>query len=269
MNNYVTSISDKTLFRKLNFSDNGHEVKSLFNQSDLSKLKLFESKTPIYIKLLNAFRFLIFLIYNPSALINIVKIHPNNKRLKKSTNSIEPIRTCILKARITAAFHPRKTLEIGTYLGWGAASFKTISPSSMVYSINSRSDKGITSNNQISNENVGQFYKQKGLHVYQLWGDSAKYDFTKLSPFDVVFIDGDHSYNHVTKDLEISFRLASKAILIDDYIPHPTHCPQRFIYGYWTHDVTTAVNDFLASNYQYFSSAYWIIDSKICLLIKK
>jgi predicted O-methyltransferase YrrM len=54
--------------------------------------------------------------------------------------------------------------------------------------------------------------------VHQLWGDSMSYDFSALSPFDVVYIDGSHSERWVQKDTENAFKALAPtgAILWDD-----------------------------------------------------
>lgn len=53
-------------------------------------------------------------------------------------------------------------------------------------------------------------------------GNSFELDMKSLGTFDLVFIDGDHEYNSVIRDLDQSLKVKPKYILFDDY-EHPAH----------------------------------------------
>ena len=53
-------------------------------------------------------------------------------------------------------------------------------------------------------------------------GNSFELDMKLLGTFDLVFIDGDHEYNSVIRDLDQSLKVKPKYILFDDY-EHPAH----------------------------------------------
>jgi hypothetical protein len=80
----------------------------------------------------------------------------------------------------------------------------------------------------ISNEGypgyeVGEVYKKNNaLNITQLIGDSVTYDFSKLhNKFDIIWLDGGHSYNVCKKDFENSLQMIKQntttIIAIDDY----------------------------------------------------
>lgn len=50
-------------------------------------------------------------------------------------------------------------------------------------------------------------YFSKDLpNVSHLYGDSMTFDFSKIGPFDVIFIDGDHHYDYVLNDTQQVFQ---------------------------------------------------------------
>lgn len=179
-----------------------------------------------------------------------------------------PVSDYILKASIVASFKPKTILEIGTFYGWGAASFKTAVPESTVYTINPRETAG--ANNPISEGRIGEVFKKKGLDAHQIWSDSTKFDFSTLPPIDVAYIDGNHDYEFVYKDLENTSRVVTKAVILDDYIPSK-RSPRGEVrsWGPWNKSVTSAVNDFLRHNKNIFSQAYWIEETPVCVLVKQ
>jgi SAM-dependent methyltransferase len=53
-------------------------------------------------------------------------------------------------------------------------------------------------------------------------GNSFDLDMKALGNFDLVFIDGDHEYNSIVRDIDQSLKVKPKFILFDDY-EHPDH----------------------------------------------
>lgn len=68
-----------------------------------------------------------------------------------------------------------------------------------------------------SKNEIGTLFKDS-IHknkVFQLWGDSIKFDFTDFSNIDFVFIDANKSYEYVYKDSQNAFdMLANSGIII-------------------------------------------------------
>lgn len=70
---------------------------------------------------------------------------------------------------------------------------------------------------------VGEVYKKHNVtNIIQLIGNSMTYDFSKLyNKFDIVWLDGGHSYESCIKDFETSLQLIKQntttIIAIDDY----------------------------------------------------
>lgn len=250
----------------------------LFKWSDLEDLRRVENSIGISARIIKIFLYLTFSVRHPrffisfvvSKSISFVKFKLNTKKSKsikqrKQLKNIHPISNCILKASIAASFKPKRILEIGTYLGWGAASFKKACPSALVYTVNPSVDTD--SNNPIDAKRVGEFCKKKKLKVMQIWSDSTKYDYSKLPEVDVTYIDGNHKYSYVYKDLENASKMTKKCIILDDYIPEAEANKDNVVYGPWNDGVVGAVNDFLKDN-NVFRRAYWIEGTQLCVLIK-
>ena len=196
------------------------------------------------------------------------------KDLKKYSKDSEiplknryPISDYINKASILASFNPQNILEIGTYFGWGTASIKAASPQSTVYTMNPK--ENADANNPISEDRIGEAYRNKNLKAEQIWADSTKFDYSTLPEIDVTYIDGNHEYDFVSKDLENTSKITKKAIVVDDYIPSKDS-PRGDVraYGPWNESVTNAVGDFLKKNSDVFAQAFWIKETPICVLIK-
>lgn len=272
----VIRIEKEVFERKFQVKEVDLVRKGLFTQEDIIELDNIKNRRSFFGKTRLLLSYTPFIIRNPRLLVKFVfpnaldyysKIFGIKKKIAKNGGMVlrkkQPIQNCILKASIARAFKPGRLLEIGTYLGWGAASFKKAIPNCEVYTMNLRAGK--TSNNTIATKNVGSFYKKKGLEVKQIWADSTKYDYSKLPPIDLVYIDGSHQYKDVFKDLENASQIAKKCVILDDYVPGDGY---GMVFGPWNEDVVRAANDFLKNNPYVFSKAYWIINTPFCVLVK-
>jgi len=244
----------------------------LFKESDLEDLNKVQNKFYLKGVLKKLFSYTIFSFKHPkfikSFILNRLLFLINDKK-NESVVSIKDSSTvsdCILLASITVSFKPKTILEIGTYLGWGSTSLKKACPSSDVYTINPKIDKD--SNNPIDRESVGSFYKKKGFRVHQIWSDSTIFDYSTLPEIDVTYIDGNHEYDYVYKDLENVSKLTKKCVILDDYIPEDEANVKGFVYGPWNKGVVCATNDFLKDNPDIFKKAYWIKGTDFCVLVK-
>lgn len=251
-------------------------AKKLFTLKDIEDLRKIEREKGLFEKVRLLFSYTPFIVRNPRFLFRFVfpkmssylgSILSSKKRQGKSKKidirRESPILNCITKASIASAFKPKSILEIGTYLGWGAASFRKTMPYCEVYSMNLRDDR--TSNNPINPELVGSFYRKKGLNIIQIWADSTKYNYSKLPPIDVVYIDGSHKYEDVYKDLKHASKIAKKCVIMDDYVPRDS---DEILFGPWNEGVVKAVDDFVANQSNVFSNVYWIKDTPYCVLVK-
>lgn len=251
----------------------------LFNKKDLAGLRKIESAGSFYEKSSRLLSYLKYSITHPRFLFLFIipktldylynylsfKRQASSNQIKVDISEIHPISNCILKANIAASFKPKVILEIGTYLGWGAASFKKVCPDCEVYTINPRTSKG--SYNPINNKDIGSFYKRKGLKVKQIWADSNYFDYSGIPKVDVTYIDGNHDYEHVFKDLEKTSKITSKSIILDDYIPKG-RTDNKAVYGPWNEGVVKATDDFLLKNPKLFNQAFWIEETQLCVLVK-
>lgn len=176
-----------------------------------------------------------------------------------------PISDYIYKASIVSAFLPKTVLEIGTYYGWGAASIKAACPEAVVYTMNPKDSKD--ANNSIDEDMIGSVCRKKGLEVVQLWADSTQFDYTTLPRIDVSYVDGNHKYEYVYKDLENVSEITNKAIILDDYIPNK-NSPRGGVraWGPWNESVVRAVNDFVLNHSGIIEDAYWIENTPICII---
>ena len=176
-----------------------------------------------------------------------------------------PISDYICKASIISAFSPKTVLEIGTYYGWGAASIKTACPKAVVYTMNPKDNKD--ANNPIDEGMIGSVCRKKGLEIVQLWADSTQFNYTTLPGIDVSYVDGNHEYEYVYKDLEHVSKITNKAILLDDYIPNK-NSPRGGVraWGPWNESVVRAANDFVSNNSDIIENAYWIENTPVCVI---
>jgi hypothetical protein len=85
-------------------------------------------------------------------------------------------------------------LEIGRFKGGSTFLMANAASKVPIYSIDCAPQ---------NDERLQQIFKEtgKGLKVNLIVGDSQRGHFPSVGPYDVLFIDGDHSYNGVTADI--------------------------------------------------------------------
>lgn len=268
--NKIRHISQDELFTKFDIDKLNLENK-LFNKSDVSYYLKLDKKLSKANRISTIVSYFIFAIFHPKFLYSFIipqiyraffeKTDKNKSDWRKSNF----ILTNNLKASIAASLNPKKILEIGTYLGAGAASFKYVSPEAKIYTINPKENKDV--NNPIEDQYIGYFCKKKKLKVIQIYADSTNFNFSKIGKMDLTFIDGNHSYSYVYKDIGNTSKITKKAILIDDYVPE-RESGNGLVYGPWVEGVVKALDDYLRKNPKDFKEAYWIKKTKYALLIK-
>lgn len=266
--NSVKSISRKDFFARFKIKEIDLVKKGLFTQKDIDELVDTQDSLTYLEKISLLPSYLFFAFKHPKFLSTFIIPKLGLSRESPSVNrhlllkDRNPIKNCILKASIAAAFHPTIILEIGTYLGWGAAAFKTACPGAEVYTINPK--ENYNANNPLHHRNIGSFYRKKKLQINQIWADSAVFDYNLIPKPDIVYIDGNHSYNYVYKDLTSCSRIVRKCIILDDFVTDTA----RYIYGPWNEGVVKATCDFVKKNRGLFKDAFHIKDSPLCIFIK-
>lgn len=261
----ILPISKKELFNKLNITEIDLLKEGFFSAEDLRSFTSLSSSLNQQIRKMFLYR--VFLLKNPGFIYSFIaplfisKFSPSSGGPTLSLDFIEDYN---LKVSIASAFDPDSLLEIGTYLGWGAAAFKFVLPKCEIYTMNPKVDK--KSNNPIHSELVGQVYRTKNLDINQIWADSTRYDYTKLPNIDVAYIDGNHEYDFVFSDLRNVSKLQTKCILVDDYIPPKNRFDHRLTFAPWNESVVKATNRFLRES-ETAKEAYWIENSKLAVLL--
>lgn len=82
----------------------------------------------------------------------------------------------------------------------------------------------------------------------------------------MVFIDGNHAYEYVKSDLKNAARVATRLVILDDYVM--SKHSKKILFCPWNEGVVRAVDHFLERNKKIFKNAYWIKDTKYAVLIK-
>jgi hypothetical protein len=130
----------------------------------------------------------------------------------------------VLVARVIRA---QRILEIGTYNGLTALTLARNVPGAIVHTLDlepssppalpvSRDDPG----NIIDFERRAYQGTPEAARIVQHLGDSARFDFEALGEtFDLVYVDGAHSYSYVENDTKAAFSVVSGqgAVVWDDY----------------------------------------------------
>lgn len=121
-------------------------------------------------------------------------------------------------ALLSALSKDRTVFEFGTFRG--LTTYNLANTADEVYTLDLGEN---TSGEGYPEYVVGEVYKRNNSkNVTQLLGNSIDYDFSKLhNKFDIVWLDGGHSYESCIKDFETSLKLVKQntttIIAIDDY----------------------------------------------------
>jgi len=113
---------------------------------------------------------------------------------------------------------PNVVVEIGFNRGSSALAFLLSNDHCKVYSVDIRAPESVSA----SVDFLQSRFPDRFTYVH---GDSAFLHklLDGVSP-DFIFIDGDHSYDGVKRDAELSIQMAPKFLLFDDYL-HEYHGP--------------------------------------------
>ncbi len=151
---------------------------------------------------------------------------PPREFLGDGTQSIEGL---YFLAALAKALDARRAFEIGTFTGVTALTLAINVPNLAIHTLDlpagdppslniERDDKTF-----IPVERRRRVFEDRpeGARIVQLEGDSASFDFPAFGQtFDLVYIDGAHSYDYVANDTRAAFSIVSGsgAIVWDDYL---------------------------------------------------
>lgn len=123
--------------------------------------------------------------------------------------------------------------EIGTWRGESVVNVSDICHEN--YTLNLPREEMINRFKNKKYANLHGFLSQNRKNITHLFGDSLTYDFKKLNKkFDVIFIDGDHTYGSVKSDTENAFKHLiheSSIIVWHDYAYNPEMLRPEVILG--------------------------------------
>ena len=116
-------------------------------------------------------------------------------------------------------FEKCRYLEIGTWRGESIACVSQVAEECTSISLSEKQmkDRGF-SGEVIKNS---RFFSKNLPNINHIGADSQTFDFSSLGKFDLIFVDGDHSYESIKKDTENIFPLLKdeKSIIVwHDYL---------------------------------------------------
>jgi len=130
----------------------------------------------------------------------------------RTSGTISPLELHVI-GTLCNILKPRNILEIGTFEGRTTLNMSLVSPESTVHTICIPQEQcGFV---------VGKYFKERpeASNINQIFENSQTFDFSALPPMDLIFVDGDHSYEGVVKDSDSAFNIVSDngVILFHDF----------------------------------------------------
>ena len=150
---------------------------------------------------------------------NLEKGLPKANILDVIPNLDENIKLCYLYAGslcidyailkgLCRRFENCRYLEIGTWRGESILNVSDIANECVSISLSNEEMKKIGLPEEAIK--ISRLLSKDLPNVKHIEHDSQTYDFSKIGKFDLIFIDGDHSYEGVKKDTENAFKLLRK-----------------------------------------------------------
>lgn len=116
----------------------------------------------------------------------------------------QPIDIVLIKS-LAKNYKKGRYLEIGTWRGESIANLASICKECVSISLSdSEMRKRHIDNKTIK---LQRFFSKNIKNIKHIGHDSQSFDYSKLGKFDLIFIDGDHSYKCVKKDTENVFKV--------------------------------------------------------------
>lgn len=123
------------------------------------------------------------------------------------TGGISPVNDYYMLCRIARAIKAEQYFEIGTWLGLSAYNLHLNSKDTGVYTLDIPPDHEEIELYKIPEEVFG-FYSKHIQSIHHLRADSKLFNYKPYSKsFDLVFIDGNHSFDYVINDSKIALEL--------------------------------------------------------------
>jgi len=160
---------------------------------------------------------------NGLPVIDFLEILPNYIEIIKPLSFIPGGSSSIidyaLLVGLARKFEKCRYLEIGTWRGESIACVASIAEEciSISFSDEQMRDMGL-SDEVIKNS---RFFSKNYPNINHIEADSQTFDYSTIGKFDVIFVDGDHSYESIKKDTENIFPLLKdeKSIIVwHDYL---------------------------------------------------
>ena len=183
-------------------------------------------------------------------------------------------------AQIYRAFQPKKHLEIGTWMGFGAC-LVAKNCDAKIYTVNLQDGEVDDDGRHVyqdasglvtdASENIGRIYKDEKLHrrIVQIFGDTTQLDFAEFceEKFDSILIDGGHDRDTVTNDtLKATAVLRSGGLMLwHDFIPDK----EAIATSAATSGVVSAINDNWAFLTEQFENFFWVRSTYLLVGIKR
>lgn len=137
-----------------------------------------------------------------------------------------PQEECRCMAKLVVALAPRHVFEIGTNHGRTTRLIAELAPAdSHVYTLDLPQDQMLRGKHfdQARLDLIGDAFRNHPVRskITQLYGNSLTFDFSRYAgQMDLIFVDGDHSYEGVKSDTENALKMLAPGgvIVWDDYI---------------------------------------------------
>ena len=121
-------------------------------------------------------------------------------------------RTCEVIKQVYEVTKPERMLEIGFNAGHTAFGWLSMFPELTYHSVDICQHSYTETHGKILEKEFGDRFKFGNIDSRKLNGDVIR-----MLAYDMVFIDGDHSFEGLRHDYEICSKAKVKWILIDDY----------------------------------------------------
>ncbi len=120
---------------------------------------------------------------------------------------------------IIEKYNIKSVFEIGTWEGYTAALLMGHPQIDRVKTIDVHNEMGIEYKHSMHTLRGKEFYGEhlKGTNVEFEFCDSAKYKPKEGEQYDLVFIDGNHSYEYIQNDTRLALKFKPKVIVWHDY----------------------------------------------------